>query len=76
MIGCEESVRLLWQYLDETVEVDERVLVEEHLARCRTCCGELEFAKELRSFLARSADQDLPGDVLRRLNETIEELGR
>jgi len=75
MIGCEESVRLLWQYLDETVGGSERALVEEHLSRCRACCGELEFMKELRSFLSRSAHEDLPEDVLRRLTETIEELG-
>lgn len=75
MIGCEESVRLLWQYLDETVGESDRTLVEEHLSRCRACCGELEFMKELRSFLSRSAQEDLPEDVLRRLTETIEELG-
>ena len=35
MIGCEEAVGRLWAYLDDTVELDERVLVEEHLARAR-----------------------------------------
>jgi mycothiol system anti-sigma-R factor len=76
MIGCAEAVRRLWEYLDETVDVDQRGLVEEHLARCRACCGELEFARELRRFLARSADQHVPADVLHRLQQTIEELGR
>lgn len=75
MIGCEESVRLLWQYLDETVGACDRALVEEHLARCRACCGELEFMEVLRGRLARSAREDLPEDVLRRLTEAIEELG-
>ncbi len=75
MIGCAEAVRLLWEYLDGAVEQGDRTLMEEHLTRCRTCCGELEFAKELRSFLARSAERTLPPDVLRRLNESIEELG-
>ena len=75
MIGCEESIRLLWQYLDETAEGSDRALVEEHLARCRACCGELEFIQELNGFLSRSADEDLPADVLRRLTETIEGLG-
>jgi mycothiol system anti-sigma-R factor len=76
MIGCDEAVRRLWEYLDGTVDVDDRVLVEEHLARCRTCCGELEFAKELRRRISeRSATEDLPADVMRRLHQTIEELG-
>lgn len=76
MIACAEAVRLMWQYLDGNVEVDERVLVEEHLARCRTCCGELEFVRELRGRLADTGRDDLPPGVLRRLTETIEGLGR
>jgi mycothiol system anti-sigma-R factor len=75
MIGCAEAVRQLWEYLDETVDADGRVRVEEHLARCRTCCGELEFAKELRRALARSGEEHLPSRVLRRLHDIIEELG-
>lgn len=76
MIGCTEAFNRLWEYLDGTVDADDRALVEEHLARCRTCCGELEFAKELRAMLARRPTEDLPADVVRRLNQTIEELGR
>jgi len=75
MIGCTEAIRQLWEYLDDTVDADDRVLVEEHLARCRTCCGELEFAKELRRMLSRRSSDDLPADVLQRLSHTIEELG-
>lgn len=76
MISCAEAVSRLWEYLDDTVGADGRVLVEEHLARCRTCCGELEFAKELRRSLAASAEERFPPEVLRRLHDTIEELGR
>ena len=75
MIGCAEAVRQLWEYLDGTVEAADRALVEEHLARCRRCCGELEFAEALRGFLADSARVDLPADVRRRLHQTLEELG-
>lgn len=75
MIGCSEAIKRLWEYLDGTVDVDERVLVEEHLTRCRTCCGELEFAKELRRTLAQRSPDRLPSDILHRLNRTIEELG-
>lgn len=76
MIACAEAVRLLWEYLDETVEGEDRALVEQHLGRCRACCGELEFAQELRALLARPETDRLPEDVLHRLHRTIEELGR
>jgi mycothiol system anti-sigma-R factor len=74
MIACSEAVRQLWQYLDGTVGEADRVLLDEHLAHCRRCCGELEFARELRRFLADSAREEIPDDVMRRLNATLEEL--
>ena len=74
MIGCSEAVRQLWEYLDGTVEEAERAVIDEHLQRCRRCCGELDFARELRSMLSDAVHEDLPDDVLMRLNRTIEEL--
>lgn len=74
MISCAEATRQLWEYLDATVDEPTREAIEEHLALCRRCCGELEFARELRQFLAGSARDDVPDDVLRRLNQTLEEL--
>lgn len=76
MITCAEAVRQLWDYLDGLVEESQRELVEEHLAFCRRCCGELEFAEELRTFLASHADDRVPDDVRSRLTATLEELGR
>jgi anti-sigma factor (TIGR02949 family) len=74
MISCAEATRQLWEYLDATIDVVARDAIEAHLARCRRCCGELEFAKELRRFLASSARDVAPDDVLRRLDQTLEEL--
>lgn len=75
MIGCSEAVRRLWEYLDGMLDAADRDVIEVHLARCRRCCGELEFAQELRGLLVRSARDDIPPDVLRRLNQTLEGLG-
>ena len=76
MISCAEAVRQLWDYLDGLVEEPQRVLVEEHLAFCRRCCGELEFAEDLRGFLASRAPDELPPEVRARLTATLDELGR
>lgn len=75
MISCSEAVDRLWAYLDATVGHAERQEVEEHLAVCLRCCGELEFAVELRRFLAASECEDVPPEVLARLRATLEELG-
>lgn len=76
MISCAEAVRQLWEYIDDVVDVGERAVIESHLARCRRCCGELEFARELRRTLTTAAEEDVPDDVLRRLRHTLEELER
>jgi mycothiol system anti-sigma-R factor len=74
MITCTEAVRQLWAYLDGNVSARDRLALERHLDLCRRCCGELEFAKELRGFLARAGEEEVPGDVMARLNATLEDL--
>jgi mycothiol system anti-sigma-R factor len=74
VITCAEAVRQLWDYLDGNVEEAQRELVEEHLAFCRRCCGELEFAEELRGFLASHAEDHLPPAIHARLTATLDEL--
>ncbi len=75
MISCSEAINQLWAYLDGVVDTAERALVEEHLDRCRRCCGELEFAQELRRVLADSTAVEFPDDVARRLHHTLDDLG-
>jgi len=76
MISCAEAVRQLWEYLDGTVDESERDAIEEHLSFCRRCCGELEFAEELRRFLATHTEEELPADVRARLLGTLDGLER
>ncbi len=74
MISCHDAVNRLWEYLDHTVDEVDRARVEEHLARCRRCCAEMDFAHELRHLLVEKADVEVPPDVLARLTRTLEEL--
>jgi mycothiol system anti-sigma-R factor len=74
MITCADAVKQLWEYLDGGLAEQDRAAVEEHLGFCRRCCGELEFAHELRAFLAREAGAELPDDVRTRLIATLDEL--
>ncbi len=74
MISCTDAVRQLWEYLDGAVAEADRERIEEHLAFCRRCCGEVEFAHELRRFLLDHAHDDLPDEVQRRLQCTLDQL--
>jgi mycothiol system anti-sigma-R factor len=74
MITCAEAVRQLWEYLDGALSDEGRTAIEEHLSFCRRCCGEVEFAEELRGFLARNAAEEVPPDVRQRLTEVLDQL--
>jgi anti-sigma factor (TIGR02949 family) len=73
-IPCSEAVRQLWDYLDNAISAEDQEKVEKHLSFCRTCCGELEFAKELRGFLASGDAQEIPSDVKARLERFVQDL--
>ena len=74
MITCADAVRQLWAYLDGVVDASDQEAIEEHLSFCRRCCGEVEFAEELRGFLAVQAAEELPDDVRARLTATLDKL--
>ncbi|MBW3562281.1 MAG: zf-HC2 domain-containing protein [Actinobacteria bacterium] len=74
MIACSEAVEQLWHYLEHELTDDKRAQVEQHLAFCRRCCGELEFAEELRGFLEDAARPRLPDDVEGRLTTFLHQL--
>lgn len=76
MITCADAVRELWEFLDRSLAPDDQAAVDEHLAFCRRCCGELEFARELREFLATKAGHELQPEVHRRLARFIADLDK
>lgn len=76
MITCADAVKELWEFLDQTLAPGDQAAVDEHLAFCRRCCGELEFARELRLFLATTTARELPADVHSRLSRFIADLDR
>ncbi len=74
MISCAEAVQQLWDYLEEDLDAAERAQVEEHLAFCRRCCGEVEFAEALQEFLRSAARSYLPAEVEGRLVSFLDTL--
>lgn len=73
-IPCSEAVRQLWDYLDHAIAPEDQEKVEHHLSFCRRCCGELEFAKEIRRFLASGSSHEVPTHVKERFERFVEEL--
>jgi anti-sigma factor (TIGR02949 family) len=74
VIPCSEAVGQLWDYLDQAVSPEDHEKVEQHLSFCRQCCGELEFAKQLRGFLATDEADEIPPEVKARLQRFAADL--
>ena len=77
MIKCKDAVSRLWAYLDRNIERVQEAELEEHLGLCRHCCGELEFAKQLRAVLRDSGSAPVSTrDVRDRLETFLTNLGK
>jgi len=74
MISCRDAVHRLWRFLDGDLEPGEAQRVEDHLDQCVTCCGELEFSRELRKVLDAQRTADLPLAVRERLDQFVDHL--
>ena len=75
MIPCKEAVDRLWTYLDRRLESMSERELEEHLGACRHCCGELEFARQVRTRLANTSEAAMPADARGRVERLLRGLG-
>lgn len=81
MLSCEEAVDQLWRHL-ETDAVGGGTAgargsdpdLDGHLALCRQCCGEADFAQMLRELWISSSVDALPDDVGARFERFLSEL--
>jgi putative zinc finger protein len=74
MIACRDAVERLWSYLDRNIDRAQEEELEQHLGLCRHCCGELEFAKQVRNKLGESADTPLAPSARARLQKFVQRL--
>ncbi len=74
LIPCDQAVRQLWAYVEASVPPVDHAKITEHLAIFQRCCGELEFVKHLRGLLAAQTTDEVPPELIRQLNQFVEEL--
>ncbi len=75
MINCREAVSRLWAYLDRNLGGMQEQELEEHLGLCRHCCGELEFAKQMRDLLKKPGEStEIPPEAQRKLETFLKGL--
>ena len=74
MITCAEAVTRLWDYVERQLPVEEEQQIDEHIAVCRQCCGEADFAGHLRGFLGTHTEERIPPDARDRLEVFLTKL--
>ena len=74
MISCAEAVTRLWDYVERQLPAQEEQQIDEHIAVCRQCCGEADFAVHLRAFMGKHAQERIPPDARDRLEVFLTKL--
>lgn len=71
MMTCDDAVDALWRHIEGDDGERDVTALDDHLGRCRRCCGEAEFAALLRQLWIRTAGDSLPDAVQDRFERTL-----
>lgn len=63
VIGCDEALKRIFDYIDNHLQGESRAELEQHLEMCRHCFDRVEFEKRLKSRL-RNLEFENPSDRL------------
>lgn len=73
MISCEETLKRLFEYLDDELDEHRHDEVEHHLAHCRSCYSRSQFEQRLKARLQEvgqhSASDTLKSRIKRLIND-------
>lgn len=72
VIGCEEALRRLADYLSRELEPGERAAVERHVSRCRSCFSRAEFESLLEERLRDLGREEAPAGLQSRIRRVLE----
>ncbi len=73
VLDCEQTVRLLWDYLDRQLSALDVQAVDQHLRACRTnCASHFAFERAFLEVVHQARPQCVASDVLRtRVRELV-----
>jgi mycothiol system anti-sigma-R factor len=78
MIPCDHVIARLWEFLDGELTGEQADRVRAHLDICARCFPQFEFQRTYKVFVRRTAQQQIPPALRRKIFEAIleEESGR
>jgi anti-sigma factor (TIGR02949 family) len=71
VIGCEEALRRLADYLSRELEPRERAAVEHHVSLCRACFSRAEFERLLKERLTDLGREAAPAGLQSRIRKVL-----
>ncbi|OGI49087.1 MAG: hypothetical protein A2151_00080 [Candidatus Muproteobacteria bacterium RBG_16_65_34] len=71
LIGCEEALNRLFDYLDHELDETRRTEVEQHLKICRSCYSRAEFEKRLKGRLTAVGTEPPSDEFGRRIRALL-----
>lgn len=73
MAGCDDTLQLLYAYLDEVLDETARADIESHVGDCDECRDRVDFEYSLMTHIRkRSKEEPLPEELRRRLLECFD----
>jgi hypothetical protein len=70
-MGCEETTKLLSQYIDDVLSLPVRASVDAHLDCCPVCRAEVAGLRSLSRSLGNLARQSAPPDLASAINDAL-----
>jgi len=74
VIGCEEALARLFEYIDHELNPCHGHEMDEHLSRCLSCYSRLEFEQRLRVHLQEAAQEQAPDELQNKVKALIMKL--
>lgn len=71
MMGCEEALRRLAEYLDRELDAPTRAMVDEHLNLCRSCYTRSEFERRLRERIGELGHEAVRPELADRVQTLV-----
>jgi mycothiol system anti-sigma-R factor len=70
-VDCNETIEILYQYLDGELTDERRLEIKVHLDECGPCLGAFDFESDLRRIIANRCKDHVPESLRQRVHDAI-----
>ena len=75
-VDCNETIEILYTYLDGELTDERRIVIKRHLDDCPPCLDAFDFESELRQVIADRCKDRVPETLRQRIHDALVEAER